>query len=62
MNVSMRMMEKIESGEDGVDFVLVFKLSRFGRNAADVLNSTSIPIRVSMVWHHILMITDIPRS
>ena len=34
-----RMMEKIESGEDGVDFVLVFKLSRFGRNAADVLNS-----------------------
>ena len=32
-------MEKIESGEDGVDFVLVFKLSRFGRNAADVLNS-----------------------
>ena len=33
-----RMMEKIESGEDGVDFVLVFKLSRFGRNAADVLN------------------------
>ncbi len=34
-----RLMEKIESGEDGVDFVLVFKLSRFGRNAADVLNS-----------------------
>ena len=33
------MMEKIESGEDGVDFVLVFKLFRFGRNAADVLNS-----------------------
>lgn len=33
-----RLMEKIESGEDGVDFVLVFKLSRFGRNAADVLN------------------------
>jgi len=33
------MMEKIESDEDDVDFVLVFKLSRFGRNAADVLNS-----------------------
>ena len=32
------MMEKIENGEDDVDFVLVFKLSRFGRNAADVLN------------------------
>ena len=29
-----RMMEKIESGEDGVDFVLVFKLSRFGRKKA----------------------------
>ena len=37
-----RMMEKIESGEDNVDFVLVFKLSCFGRNAADVLNSLQI--------------------
>lgn len=32
----------IESGDDNVDFVLVFKLSRFGRNAADVLNSLQI--------------------
>ena len=31
------MMEDIKSGKDGVSFVLVFKLSRFGRNAADVL-------------------------
>lgn len=38
----LRMMEKIENGEDNVDFVLVFKLSRFGRNAADVLNSLQI--------------------
>lgn len=38
----VRMMEKIESGEDGVEYVLVFKLSRFGRNAADVLNSLQI--------------------
>lgn len=38
----LRMMEKIEGGEDNVDFVLVFKLSRFGRNAADVLNSLQI--------------------
>lgn len=37
-----RMMENIESSEDNVDFVLVFKLSRFGRNAADVLNSLQI--------------------
>lgn len=34
-----RMLNNIESGVDDVDFVLVFKLSRFGRNAADVLNS-----------------------
>ena len=32
-----RMMEDIKSGKDGVSFVLVFKLSRFGRNAADIL-------------------------
>lgn len=29
----------LSTDRDGVDFVLVFKLSRFGRNAADVLNS-----------------------
>lgn len=34
-----RMMEDIRSGKDGISFVLVFKLSRFGRNAADVLSS-----------------------
>ena len=33
------MMEDIKSGKDGVSFVLVFKLSRFGRNAADVLST-----------------------
>lgn len=34
------MMERIKSGNpDNVDYVLVYKLSRFGRNAADVLNS-----------------------
>ena len=38
----VRMMEKIESGEDGVEYVLVFKLSRFERNAVDVLNSLQI--------------------
>ena len=34
-----RMLDNIENGTDKVQFVLVFKLSRFGRNAADVLNS-----------------------
>ena len=37
-----RMLEDIANGEDGVSFVLVFKLSRFGRNAADVLNSLQL--------------------
>lgn len=38
-NAFNNMMEDIKSGKDDVSFVLVFKLSRFGRNAADVLNS-----------------------
>lgn len=32
------MIEDIKTGKDGVSFVMVFKLSRFGRNAADVLS------------------------
>lgn len=34
-----KMLHDIETGRDQVSFVLVFKLSRFGRNAADVLTS-----------------------
>ncbi len=34
-----QMLRDIADGRDGVDYILVFKLSRFGRNAADVLNS-----------------------
>lgn len=34
-----RMMNDISNNKDGVSFVVVFKLSRFGRNTADVLNS-----------------------
>lgn len=37
-----RMLEDIEADKDGVSYVLVFKLSRFGRNAADVLNSLQL--------------------
>jgi len=37
-----QMMEDIRSGKDGVSFVLVFKLSRFGRNAADVLSTLQV--------------------
>ena len=35
----LQMLKDIEAGKDKVEFVLVFKLSRFGRNAADVLSS-----------------------
>ena len=48
-----RMMEDIKSGKDGVSFVLVFKLSRFGRTATrapsarrtarSTRNSTTMP-------------------
>ena len=34
-----QMLQDVAEDRDGVDFILVFKLSRFGRNAADVLNS-----------------------
>lgn len=37
-----QMMEDIKSGKDSVSFVLVFKLSRFGRNAADVLSTLQV--------------------
>ena len=35
----VKMLRDIEAGKDSVAYVLVFKLSRFGRNAADVLTS-----------------------
>lgn len=37
-----RMISDIKMGKDGVYFVLVFKLSRFGRNAADVLSTLQV--------------------
>ena len=37
-----RMLNDIPDCKDGVSYVLVFKLSRFGRNAADVLNSLQL--------------------
>lgn len=36
------MLGDIASGKDDIEYVLVFKLSRFGRNAADVLNSLQL--------------------
>ena len=37
-----QMLDDIQSGKDDVEYVLVFKLSRFGRNAADVLYSLQL--------------------
>ena len=37
-----QMLQDIQDCKDGVEYVLVFKLSRFGRNAADVLNSLQL--------------------
>ncbi len=34
-----KMLQDVAGQKDDVDYILVFKLSRFGRNAADVLNS-----------------------
>ena len=34
-----QMLQDVADDKDGVKYILVFKLSRFGRNAADVLNS-----------------------
>ena len=34
-----QMLQDVADDRDGIQYILVFKLSRFGRNAADVLNS-----------------------
>ena len=34
-----QMLQDVADDRDGVDYILVFKLSRFGRNAVDALNS-----------------------
>lgn len=42
------MLDDIQSGKVHTDYVLVFKLSRFGRNARDVLNSLEF---IPGAWH-----------
>ena len=54
-----RMMEDIKSGKDGVAYVLVFKLSRFGRNAALSLIHISSHSR-GCIPHHFL-VPQIPK-
>ena len=42
-----RMLDDIQSRKVHTDYVLVFKLSRFGRNARDVLNSLEFIMKYS---------------
>ena len=43
-----QMLRDVQDCKDGVSYVLVFKLSRFGRNAADVLNSLQLIERIDI--------------
>ena len=36
------MISDIKTNKDGVSYVLVYKLSRFGRNVADVLSTLQV--------------------
>ena len=42
--VFQQMLEDISTGRIDIDYVVVFKLSRFGRNAKDILNSLTYKI------------------
>ena len=55
-----RMMEDIKSGKDGVSYVLVFKLSRFGRNALISSDQRATLISVDSMAYSILMIPTSP--
>lgn len=61
----LQMLQDIESGKDHVSFVLVFKLSRFGRNAADVLTSLQrmqITVSISFASKMALILPKTPAS
>ena len=59
-----QMLSDIEAKKDNIDYVMVFKLSRFGRNAVDALNSYQLlkdyGIALYCVDDH--MVTDGPYS
>ena len=44
----MEMMDDISCEKDEISCVLVFKLSRFGRNAADILKSVQLLMDLDM--------------
>ena len=49
------MLDDIQSGKVHTDYVLVFKLSRFGRNARDVLNSLEFIMKYGV---HLMCVED----
>ena len=49
------MLDDIQSGKVHTDYVLVFKLSRFGRNARDVLNSLELIMKYGV---HLMCVED----
>ena len=51
-----KMLRDIEDGLD-IDYILVYKLSRFGRNAADILNSLEL---VQSYGVNLICIGDVP--
>lgn len=51
----LRMLDDIQSGKVRTDYVLVFKLSRFGRNARDVLNSLEFIMKYGV---HLMCVED----
>ena len=50
-----RMLDDIRTGAIHIDYVLVFKLSRFGRNARDVLNSLEFIMKYGV---HLMCVED----
>ena len=48
-------MDDIQSGPVNVDYIIVFKLSRFGRNARDILNSLEFIMKYGV---HLLCVED----
>ena len=49
------MLDEIKDGALGVSYVIVFKLSRFGRNAKDILNSLELIMQYGV---HLLCVED----
>lgn len=49
------MLKDIEDEKDGVKYVIIFKLSRFGRNTLDILKSLDVMIKHDV---HLISVED----